>query len=79
MISEIGCAESLSQSKAEWVEDAFQKANEIPRLKLLVWFNFDKRREGEEDWRIDSSAESLKIFNTSIERTPDLDTFKYSE
>lgn len=66
MIAEIGCAESASNSKAEWIEDAFKNMTNHPGLKLLIWFNYDKRREGEADWRINSSPETLKSFNNGI-------------
>ena len=72
MIAEIGCAESTSHRKSEWIEDAFKNINNAPELKLLIWFNYDKRGEGEADWRIDSSPESLKAFNKCIKSFQDL-------
>ncbi|MGR3319779.1 MAG: glycoside hydrolase family 26 protein [Candidatus Anammoxibacter sp.] len=72
MIAEIGCAESESHSKAEWIEDAFANINNLPELKLLIWFNYDKRGEGEADWRIDSSPETLNTFNKCIDGFKDL-------
>lgn len=72
MIAEIGCAESASHSKAEWIEDAFKNINNLPGLKLLIWFNYDKRREGEANWRIDSSPETLETFNKCIKGFQDL-------
>lgn len=73
MISEIGCAEAVSHSKAEWIEDVFQNIIKFPGLKMLIWFNYDKSLEGEPDWRIDSSRETLQTFNKYISRFQDLD------
>ncbi len=74
MIAEIGCAESASRSKAEWIEDAFKNINNSPELKLLIWFNYDKRGEGEADWRINSSPETLETFNKCINGFTDVNT-----
>ena len=66
MISEIGSAEGKFNKKAKWIEDAFHKLCNFPKLRMLIWFNYDKRTEGEPDWRINSSIESLNMFNKFI-------------
>ena len=39
-----------------------------PRVEALVWFHYDKRSEGEPDWRLDSSPESLVAWNETFAR-----------
>ncbi len=68
MISETGCAESDSNSKGKWIDSLFVHVKKMPRLKLFIWFNYDKRGEGEKDWRINSSTEALSAFNKNLIR-----------
>ncbi len=66
MISEISSAESVNNSKSDWTDDFFTNLANYPFLESFIWFNYDKRSEGEPDWRINSSDESLRSFNKGI-------------
>ena len=66
MVAEFGCPEGSVGQKAAWIRGAHASARRWPQLQALIWFNFDKRREGELNFRIDSTAESLRAFNTSF-------------
>lgn len=60
LISEIGCADD--KRKAAWLEDLFVKLAADRRVHGFVYFNYDKRREGEPDWTLHSDAASLATF-----------------
>ena len=66
MISEVSCSESSYNKKARWIDDFFFNLIDYPFLKSFIWFNYDKRSEGEPDWRVNSSDEALKSFNNGI-------------
>lgn len=66
MVAEFGCPEGTPGQKAAWIRDAHTSARRWPQLQALIWFNFDKRREGELNFLIDSSPASLRAFNTSF-------------
>lgn len=66
MIAEFGCPEGDDGQKAKWIRDAHRSTMRWPQLKALVWFNLDKRREGELNFRIDSSPASLQAFNETF-------------
>jgi hypothetical protein len=60
MLSEVGCADDAR--KAAWLSNFLAEVSADRRLAGFVWFNLDKRREGEPDWRLQSDAESLEVF-----------------
>lgn len=66
MISEFGCPEGKPGQKAAWIHDAHLALLRRPQIKAVVWFNLDKRREGELNFRLDSSPESLQAFNETF-------------
>ncbi len=66
MISEFGCPEGKPGQKAAWIRDAHAAAPKWPKLEAVIWFNFDKRREGELNFRLDSSPGALRAFNETI-------------
>lgn len=66
MISEFGCAPGEKAQRAEWIRDAYRSLQQRPRVAAVIWFNFDKRREGEPNWRIDLTPESLRAFNETF-------------
>jgi len=66
MLSEFGSVEDTPGRKARWVHEAFKWLSSSTRVSAVIWFNLDKRREGEHDWRIDSSPESLAAFNKTF-------------
>jgi hypothetical protein len=66
MIAETGSAPG--PRRPAWIREAHAYLQGKPRVRALVWFNYDKRREGEPDWRIDTSPESLEAFNETFAR-----------
>lgn len=66
MIAEFGCVEDTPGRKGQWMKDALAWLTNKTRVSAVIWFNLDKRREGEHDWRIDSTEESLNAFNESF-------------
>ncbi len=65
-ISEIGCADD--PRKPAWIEDFLTRVSADARVRAFVWFQLDKRRAGEHDWRLESDPESLEIFRRWAER-----------
>ena len=66
MIAEFGSAPGKGHQRSTWIREAFQTIQQYPQIKAAVWFNLDKRREGEPDWRIDVTPESLQAFNETF-------------
>lgn len=60
-LAEVGCTER-GGDKAAWVTDMFARVAVDSRIAALVWFNANK----ETDWRVSSSAASLRAFRTSL-------------
>ncbi len=71
MIAEFGCPEGKPNQKSTWIREAYRSILRRPQIKAVVWFNLDKRREGELDFRIDTSPESLQAFNETFARKRD--------
>jgi hypothetical protein len=72
MLAEIGSVEDTPGRKAQWFTDALAWLSDETRVSAVIWFNFDKRQEGEHDWRIDSTDESLEAFNQSFAKPSEL-------
>lgn len=69
MLAEFGSAVGKPGQKAAWIRDAYQQlSTRHPHVKAVIWFDYDKTREGEPNFRIDSSAQSLKAFNETFAR-----------
>jgi beta-mannanase len=66
VISEIGCVDD--SRKAAWISDALAAIEQDRRIQAFVWFNYDKRREGEANWRINSDPQSLEVFQSWVNR-----------
>lgn len=66
IITEFASAEN-GGNKAAWVKDALQTQvpATFPRVRAVMWFNFNKER----DWRVDSSVASLDAVREAL-RTP---------
>lgn len=66
-LGEFGTTEAVSGSdpvaadKGNWFRDMFASTR-FPRLEALVYFSEDDRRDVQRDWRLESSAESLRGF-----------------
>jgi beta-mannanase len=63
MIAETASAEA-GGSKANWITDLYNAAipNNMPLTRAVVWFSADKTSQGETNWRVDSSNESLAAY-----------------
>ncbi len=62
--------------KAAWIADMGQQLAENSRFDLIkgiVWFQEDKSRQGETNWRFDSSPEALAAFQELANQTQFLD------
>ena len=66
MIAETGCVAGSGGAKAAWIRDTYRAVADHPQIKALIWFNYDKRREGEPNWRIDSPPKALEAFNQTF-------------
>jgi beta-mannanase len=64
ILSEIGCADD--ERKAQWLQYFLLNIGTDPRVSGFIYFNYDKRSEGEPNWRLDSDSTSLKIFQSWI-------------
>ncbi len=65
-VGETGSAPGGPGQRARWVRDAWRSLARHPTVTGVVWFDLDKRREGEPDWRLDSEADTLQAFNESF-------------
>ena len=68
IISEFGCAPGTGSQRERWIRDAHESLMQYPQVKAVIWFNYDKRREKEPNWRIDITPESLQAFNETFAR-----------
>lgn len=60
MISEIGCADDAR--KSEWMSKFLQEISADDRIQAFIYFNYDKRRGNEPNWRIESDPGTLEVF-----------------
>lgn len=70
MITEFGCAVGSAQRRARWIRESYLTLERFPQVKAAVWFNFDKRSEGEPNFRIDATAGALQAFNETYAAPP---------
>ena len=66
MLAEFGSAPGNDGAKAAWIREAYDEISQRPEIGAAVWFNLDKRTEGEPNWRIDSDPGSLEAFNRTF-------------
>jgi hypothetical protein len=66
MIAETGSAEGPPGAKAGWIRDARETLRRLPCVRAVIWFDLDKRREGERNWSLLSSPGVLEAFNESF-------------
>lgn len=66
MIAEFACADGKPATRAAWIREAYDYLQHRPEVRAAIWFNFDKRPEGEQNWRIDTSPESRTAFNETF-------------
>jgi hypothetical protein len=63
-LTEIASPE-VGGNKAEWVRDAFAVAtSDYPLIRAFIWY--DRKGNGDQDWRIDSSPKTLAAFRSAI-------------
>lgn len=67
-ISEFGCAPGAPGRQAQWIRDAHAALQHRPQVKAVLWFDLDKRREHEPNFKIDAEPESLRAFNETFAR-----------
>lgn len=65
-IGETGCPE-VGGDKAAWIRDMWTTLESWPRVRGLLWFNYNK----EADWRIDSSPAAAQAFRDGLPRFVD--------
>jgi hypothetical protein len=69
LITEFACAsEGPIDRRAEWIRSAHAFFESRPEIIGVIWFNYDKRREGEPDWRIDADERSLAAWRETFMR-----------
>ena len=68
IISEFGCAPGKEEERVAWIRNAYDTLQHYPQIKAVIWFNYDKRRENEPNWRIDVTRGSLDAFNETFAR-----------
>ena len=71
MVAEFGSSEKGAppgKSKAAWIREAYQAEipQHFPRILLVNWFDRDKTRQGETDWRFNSSPEALAEYRAAV-------------
>ncbi len=66
ILAEFGCAPGKANQRSDWIRDAFDKISHNAQIKAAIWFNLDKRREGEPNWRIGVTPGSLQAFNETF-------------
>ena len=69
-ITEFGCAPGKPGQRRQWILDAHRTLERFPQVRAVVWFNYDKSRENEPNWRLDEADGSLQAFNKTFARPP---------
>lgn len=68
-ITEFGCTDAVEgERRAAWIREAYAYLSRRPEVIGALWFNHDKRREGEHDWRIAADPESLRAWRETFAR-----------
>jgi len=70
IISEFACTPGKGDQRARWIREAHAALEQHANVRAVIWFNYDKRREKEHNWRIDVTPESLEAFNETFARRP---------
>jgi hypothetical protein len=58
IISEFASAPDDGGSKSDWIQDAYARLDQYPRLQAVVWFNENKER----DWRVELCPECVEAY-----------------
>lgn len=73
-ISEFGCTHDVPpERRAEWIREAHAYLSARQEVVGALWFNLDKRREGEKNWRIDANDASLAAWRETFAAPAALD------
>lgn len=69
MIAETGSAEQ-GGSKPNWITDLFTATlpQAFPNVRAVVWFDDNLSAQGQADWRVNSSQQSMQAFSQAITR-----------
>ncbi|MFN3331863.1 MAG: glycoside hydrolase family 26 protein [Caldilinea sp.] len=68
MLVEFASTESNSQSKSQWISNAFHAMRNYSNLKASVWFHKDRRDYSPiAHFRIDSTQSSLNAYRTAVQ------------
>lgn len=73
MISEFGCARGKPNQRKQWIFDAYITLQKYPQVQAVIWFNYDKRKEDEPNWRLKEDDGSLSAFNRTFAKRQPLD------
>lgn len=66
IIAEFGCAPGDPVARQTWIRQAYHSLEARKQVRAAIWFNYDKRSEGEPNWRIDATPGALKAFNETF-------------
>ena len=70
MITEFGCAPGKPGQRRQWILAAHRTLERYPQVRAVIWFNYDKTREKEPNWRLEEADGSLQAFNKTFARPP---------
>jgi hypothetical protein len=71
-IGELGCHEPRRGqlgTKGRWLEDMLGSI-QFPRLRAVCYFDYDARRAGRADWRLDSTQATFDAFKAALHAGP---------
>lgn len=60
LLSEVGCADD--PRKGDWMMHFLEWVRQRDEIAGYVYFNYNKTREGEPNWRLDSDPDTLRAF-----------------
>ncbi len=67
LITGFACADDTAGGRrALWIKNAHAFFTGRPEIIGAIWFNYDKRREGEPNWRIDADSRSLAAWRQTF-------------
>ena len=73
MISEFGSAPGKPNQRKQWILDAYDTLQKYPQVQAVIWFNLDKRKENEPNWRLELDDGSLQAFNQTFAKPQAVD------
>lgn len=67
-IAEFGCAPGEAEARQAWIRQAYHFLKRRKQVRACLWFNYNKRSEGEPNWRIDATPGAQQAFNETFAR-----------